>query len=191
MADGPKIFLDFPTDKIQGIRALQSLLELLPGATVGAGASSVLEYLAATFDLRYHVGTADGCRILRMNLDHRSPSCNVGPVSKPLMFPSGMFELLRRQWKTQRQTRFLFAGLMTQERKHWLEQNLAALLRRSAHHLRIVPNEQGRLSRLWNKLRGATLSDQELPDIGLSIRCSERGRRFPEKIWDTEYYEMM
>jgi hypothetical protein len=114
-------------------------------------------------------------------------------VQRPLVFPRAVFEYCRRLWAEERSIRFSFAGLVTKKRsvalKTWIKNSFPGLKV-------MLPKPKNRFLRLKDKLLKAVYQQQpsmihEFKSGDVVFWSSERGREFPIKAWDEQYYEML
>lgn len=121
---------------------------------------------------------------------HRTPETGIGDLSRPLIFPRAIVEYCRSLWGDKREIRYLFQGLVTSNRhaliNTWIERNIPGTRKR-------VSPEDGLFSRLQKKVYarvGFVYSRKKV--VGDLILCSSnRGRVFPVKGWDEEYFQTL
>lgn len=116
-------------------------------------------YLRQFYPVHYVIEDSDA-RVLDIELSHQEPYVKIGKHRQPLLFPDVMFKACRAAWPGQRNTDFLFAGLITPERKLLLKD--------------------------WQKQLKS-----KYPSSNIIVIDSRRGRDFPEKSWDQEYYDTL
>lgn len=139
-----------------------------------------IEYLQKYFKADIQTTGGKPVRSGFVHIDTLGPSTRIGPVTRPLIFPHEIVDYCRSLWVEERRLKFGFIGL-----SHW-----------------------GRIATLgkWHEQQfGAPLVHQNLAttdDLSQSVekamakpegsRCfvafSKRGRAFPMKVWDNDYY---
>jgi hypothetical protein len=117
------------------------------------------------------------------HFSHEVPSSRIGRLSRTLIFPHSIATSCRSMWQPKRQHKFGFTGLITEQRKEVLSEWLK--------HFR----KFGALSSilLWTWL-GISRKLTRISVDGhshLALDASRRGREFPTKCWDVEYYQLM
>lgn len=183
------------SSKIQEIRALHAMSELNFPLKVKQKDKLHFLRLMEVFNLKIEIcnddvntctGSVLSDSILR--IDHKSPRTYIGAIDKPLIFPQCMFEFLRSRWEPKRKYRVSFCGLMTQSRMNsinlWLMNVLKVKDQLSTP--RMFERVQRKLYSLIN--RDHTL----IKSFGdFHVLQSNRGRVFPVKAWDDEYYSFL
>lgn len=155
-------------DTLQLFRLMQALSETswhlhVPGQTVDRWE------IAQTHHLNPAVGVASGSEMNLTNIgvDHAAPRTFVGSLTSPLIFPESMISKLRSLWSDSRPIGVSFTGLITKQRKRtigsWVKKNSPRKGIRS------------RTSK-WGIV---------------SIQHSLRGRTWPQKAYDPEYFVEM
>ncbi len=180
--------LDGSFSLIQQIRLAHALAESSFVIAVPADQLDKFSVLRDTFGLALAAATAaDRSLTPFVTIDHQTPSTAVGCVIRPLIFPRAIVEHCRTLWPASRAHRYSFAGLVTDSRRALLEAWLAggasatpALTARTA----VGDFVRRRLIR-W---RGA---DRQRRIGDVTVWSSERGRRFPTKAWDEDYFRML
>lgn len=150
--------LDIPIHLIQSIRVYQALMELGLTLEVPSNYIPTFEYLRGYYPIKYKVDQKRSHK-LDVNISHSKPYVTLGHYRQPLLFPQRMFEYCSSFWARERNTDFLFLGLVTPERQKVLHE--------------------------WRRLINQKTSSK------IIIKNSERGRQFPNKAWDEDYYKMM
>jgi hypothetical protein len=163
------------TANLQVLRAAHAVAEAGHTLCVSSSDAPVIAYLAERFPLQWEVGKA---RTAFLEIDHATPRTTIGDVSRALIFPRGPLERCRKAWCI-RDHRFAFAGLMTAERLKLL----------SEWSLRSGGKALRQRGGFWRK-PSALISSTRLPPE-TKIWASTRGRTYPVKAWDDEYYRFL
>lgn len=151
--------VNIPSHLIQSIRIYQALMEAGLTLSISREQEAVFVYLRRFYPVHYVIEDPDA-KVLDIELSHQEPYVKIGKYRQPLLFPNAMFKVCRAAWPNQRNTDFLFVGLITPERK--------LLLRNWEKHIK-----------------------SEYPSSSIVAIDSRRGRDFPEKSWDQEYYDTL
>lgn len=189
-----QVGVNLPLDYIQTIRLCFALMESDYTICFPDSAQPILEYWNTWVPVRYQLGL-DGAPLLSdISFIHNQPLCKLGTLERPLIFPQAMVQLCRQKWAHPRPIRFLFCGLITPKRKHCLESWIQACFGRTDIAIATADVEYGRLKRLWKTLRDLlrpSTSDYVLDALGLRIFASLKGREFPAKVWDDDYFQQL
>jgi len=173
---------------IQQIRLVHALAESSFEVAVAAGELDKFSILRERFGLRLATARSeDPCLTPFIAIDHATPSTAVGAVVRPLIFPRAIVEHCRTLWPAARPHRYSFAGLLTDTRRALLEGWIA---RSPGGGSTLAPKTtfggfvRRQLVRWWGADRQRRLGD-------VTVWSSERGRRFPTKAWDAEYFQLL
>jgi hypothetical protein len=127
-------------------------------------------------------------------IDHREPSTRIGAVQRPLIFSPTLLAYCRGLWQPRRSIRFSFAGLVTPSR----HQALSRWMRRSFPEVAMpLPAvDEGLAAKLWARIRrrlGARPAPRSTRHVAGEVVfwSSTRGRHFPGKSWDDEYFRLL
>jgi hypothetical protein len=175
---------------IQELRVIHALGELSNiKINIHESDENKFQLLRHYFNMPYNLGFQDGIDILDIiEIDHSKPLTTIFSVSKPLIFPKIITNHLRNNWPKNRRYEYGFAGFMTPEREHIIEKWLfntrhkTYRLKRDTISFRIK-------RKLFYKLNINKPLLKRLDN--LFINSSIRGRVFPEKSWDIQYYNFM
>ena len=184
----PRWQLDGAFALIQQIRLVHALAESSFEVAVPAGELDKFSILRERFGLRLATArTEDACLTPFITIDHATPSTAVGAVVRPLIFPRAIVDHCRTLWPAARPHRYSFAGLLTDTRRALLEGWIA---RSPGGGSTLAPKSnfggfvRRQLVRWWGADRQRRLGD-------VTVWSSERGRRFPTKAWDAEYFQLL
>jgi hypothetical protein len=180
--------LDFPLRTIQSARLAQAIMESGHEIHLPEDPHGQFAHLRKYFPLSYETGDGAVASLTGVEIDHAGPRTKIGALERPLIFPHAIFDHCRAGWPDTRDVKFFFAGLVTAERARalqtWAQANGLALP---------VPRQEGRFGRWFRKkvLRAATLPTTKAESDGVVFWSSERGREYPVKAWDEDYYRAM
>ncbi|MDX2098792.1 MAG: exostosin family protein [Leptolyngbyaceae cyanobacterium bins.59] len=186
-----------PLEYIQMMRLCCALLESNFEIYFPVAAKPLLQYWSQYFPIQYHLGLEQVPLLHDLEISHTEPFCRLGTLKRSLIFPHGMVQWCRQEWQTDRPTQFLFCGLITEKRKRCLEGWIQACFGRNDVILPTQDVQYGKLKRLLTVLKKVrqgwhrSPSRYEIPELGLCISASQKGRQFPGKIWDDDYYRSL
>ena len=125
-----------------------------------------------------------------LKVSHPEPLTSIGSLSRPLIFPHVLTEYCHSLWSTKRKYRYSFVGLITPKRKclmnNWIKENITPR--------DVNVSYQGSLRfKIRQKLYSLVgLDDTQKIQAGdLLLWFSMKGRRFPIKAWDEEYFNIL
>lgn len=134
-----------------------------------------------------HIGAIDITN--RCGISHNNPLTSVGNLSRPLIFPSTITKYCRSIWANHRQFTYSFQGLVTNKREivigDWLRRNIS-------QHCQL-PNANSRFNRVRKRILSQIGIDYTIKKkMGdFLLWSSDRGRKFPIKAWDEEYFRVL
>lgn len=184
-----RLALFLPLDKIQTIRLASVLMESEYEICFPLAAQSVLEALARYFSIAYRIGTEDAVPLRDVAIAHGPlPESRIGRLSRPLLYPQAVVSRCRDKWLRERSIRFSFSGLVTPDRKRTLESWCRTCL---GQEVAITGSGDTYIRRLLRPFSVGRRKKRALAAIGLHLFTSDRGRVFPEKVWDDAYYNTL
>jgi hypothetical protein len=188
----PRIFVDLPFQLIQSLRLCHALSETNVDICVRGADVAKFQLLRERFNIEIDAATEGQVPLPRLRILHGAPRTEVGDIVRPLIFPRCIFDYCRSMWSEQRDITFLFSGLVTPARYDLLSAWLR--LQRSAYQLPSPPSSM--MNRLRRKILGTKFSTQYTDNISIGgelfhIASNKRGREFPLKAWDDEYFRTM
>jgi hypothetical protein len=174
-----------PISLIQQIRLAHALAESAFEIAVPAHELHKFAMLRERFDLQLAVARSDDPSLAPfIAIDHQAPATVVGSIARPLIFPLGIAQRCRELWAAKRSHRYSFAGLLTDNRQALLERWIDG----TAGPAPVRTHLGGFVRRQVIRWRGA---DQQRRIGDVTLWWSERGRRFPIKAWDEDYFRML
>jgi hypothetical protein len=136
--------------------------------------------------------------LAELNVDHATPVTRLGSIERPLIFPHAIVDYCQDQWQPRRDVRFSFVGLMTPERKLVIERWIRRSFPQSRVKLAVVsapsdrPGTRGhRFLRKLLGLRRRSVKVEKVHFDDVLVWSSNRGREFPIKAWDDEYWKVL
>ena len=185
----PRLQLDLSFALIQQIRLAHALAESDYAITVAAAELPKFSVLCERFGLR--LGDARPGDVALggfVSISHEAPSTAIGRLSRPLIFPCAIAERCRALWQASRPLRYSFAGLVTDERRRILQRWSDT----RADGARAAFAASSRLGRFVRRQLVRWRGHDRVRRIGdVTVWSSERGRRFPTKAWDDEYFDLL
>jgi hypothetical protein len=185
--------IELPLELIQALRLAHCLMESDYRVHIPAKHENKLLHLRDIFHLDYAIDNGNVPILPGLKLSHSEPFTEIGSIRRPLIFPHAALAYYRKLWPDRRDIRFSFAGLVTKQRRKALESWLTHSFPELKNKL---PTQKCMLFRLKDKLLQAvqwqsppTTHEVKLGDV--IFWSSDRGRKFPLKAWDAEYYKML
>jgi hypothetical protein len=184
----PRWQLDGPFALIQQIRLVHAVAESNVDIAVPEAELEKFSILRERFGLRLSAARpGDPSLAPFVRIDHESPSTALGALVRPLIFPRTIVAHCRTLWPATRAHRYSFAGLLTDSRRALLEAWIDG--RVGTPSTLVAKSSFGVfLRRQLIRWRGA---DRQRRIGDVTVWSSERGRRFPTKAWDEDYYRML
>lgn len=187
-----RIFVDLPFQLIQSLRLCHALSEAGFEICVREADVPKFQLLRERFNLEVSAAAQNHRPLPRLRILHDAPRTEVGGIVRPLIFPAAVFDYCRSIWREQRDITFLFSGLVTPARHDLLN----AWLRSQKSGRRLRSPAWTIVNRLKRKLLGAKTPMQYADSMLVGgepfhIASNKRGREFPLKAWDDEYFRTM
>lgn len=180
-----------PFHLIQGIRLAHALMESDHDIHVPREHDNKFAKLKEQFNVEYTSGTDGSVPVSQLRINHKEPVTEVGSISRPLIFPYAITRYCHSLWPEDRNIRVSFAGLITGKRRKVISEYCSNNFGNDAGAL---PDLNPVRHRVANRLRRAIGMDPASfsVEVGeLMLWSSLRGRHFPVKSWDDEYFQMM
>lgn len=187
-----RIFVDLPFHMIQSLRVCHALSETNVDICVREADVPKFQLLRERFNVEVHAATEGQATLPRLRILHDAPRTEVGDIVRPLIFPRGIFDYCRSMWPERRDITFLFSGLVTPARHDFLN----AWLRSQGSGYRLPSPPWSLMNRLRRKILGTKFPTEYGDNISVGgevfhIVSNKRGREFPLKAWDDEYFRTM
>ena len=174
---------------LQEIRAIQALSET--DHVVNIESSDVIKFarLKQFFNMSFISENKKGIDYTELiKTEHSKPLTSILSVSKPIIFPRAIANHLKDNWPEQRNRKISFSGKITNNRKTTLENWIKV-----SQDINVEIEVEGFLSRIKRKfLYLFGVNEFIFEQYGsLYVSSSTRGRFFPIKSWDDEYFDFM
>lgn len=176
--------LQLPFDYLQEIRLAHAVSESGYSVAIQSSDRIKFEQLEKVFGIKFPLQNEVVSLVTDIEIRHKGaiPQTRIGHLERPLIFPHAMLYHCRALWSDERPIDYCFLGLVTKARKKWL----SYILRK-------------KVSGFWGwlgKLRLQVILNNFLSKLGVSsgyvlVTATTRGRSFPGKSWDEEYYTYM
>ena len=174
---------------IQELRAIHAISELNIRINIDKTDEHKFELLKYYFNMKYSLGFKEGVDILEiLKIDHTKPLTSIYSVTKPLIYPKAIINNLRERWQKRRNFEFGFSGLLTSERKNIIENWLLNVSNKS-YNLNYETYTFKVKRKIFFKLNISKPLIKKFDKFYLS--SSNRGRVFPGKSWDDNYYNFL
>ena len=190
--------IDLDLNTIQAIRLVSAIAESDYLVHVKEEDYQIFEFLKMYFDFKVEAGVVGVPILTEVSINHKAPSCTIGSITKPLIFPRAVFDLCRSKWKTERKITYYFSGLLTDKRMSVLQKWISShstksKLRSHLNYLFIRIHNRLLQSKTMKVKKG--FASKLIIRLGngehLHLVSSTIGRNFPEKSWDDNYFNQM
>lgn len=174
---------------LQQIRLIQALSESDFKVSVDKSDQYKLEPIIKKFNAEFITDKPNGLDFRKItNIDHSVPVSSIGGLNRTLIFPRYICYYLRDNWKSKRKLEFSFSGLTTAKRKsvlrQWVDNNRNRNLVVSFNRKLPIRHSLRYLVRFKNLISTSK-------KLLVEINFSSKGREFPKKTWDSEYYDTL
>jgi hypothetical protein len=189
-----RLFIDISCDRLQEIRLIHALSEGSCDIIIHPKLESRFKLLKEKLGMKYQLGLEGDIRISEyLRISHEQPITAFSSLEKPLVFPMAMVNKCYSMWSENRETRYSFAGLITESRRElmreWVLRNFDSDL----------PDTNTSTKCWWTSLlpeRIKKLFPNKIIKIerkvgDLTFWSSNFGRSFPGKSWDDEYFKLL
>lgn len=177
-------------NQIQQIRLVHALAESDFAIAIPSSEDNKFSLLKDKFGVSFSHNHSKSIDITNhLQIVHSEPSTSIGSLSRSLVFPSVIPRHCRSMWLRERHFRYSFQGLITEKRKplieNWVRNNISSRCK--------LPDTKSRLYRLRKDFLSKIGIDYTIKkNIGdLLLWSSDRGRRFPIKAWDEDYFRVL
>lgn len=187
-----KLFFDTPIHLIQQVRLIHSLAETSIPICVPPSEYKKLEVLKRKFKIKSLQEKGDKEDMMSLSqfifFKHDIPITQVGNLSRNLIFPHQITRYCKTLWRKKRKYRFLFIGFLTAERKQLIDTWLYKNFPTAENTINLKDNFIFRVKRkIVLKFNLNINLHKKIGDF--VITSSIKGRSFPGKSWDENYYK--
>lgn len=190
--------VDLKLNTIQAIRMVSAITESDFLVHLNEEDCQIFDYLHKFFDIDVRAGVSGVPILNEISINHKEPSCTIGSITKPLIFPMAVFDLCKSKWKSERKFTFYFSGLITDKRarvlRNWILSHFRHKKFRNDLDFFFIKIMTRYVQSRTNLLKKG-VSGRYKVSIGkgeqLCLVSSTIGRNFPEKAWDDNYFNQM
>lgn len=175
---------------IQSIRAIHALMDTPHEVLIHPDHAQKFTALRKQFGVRYVV-TERRAPELDVIIDHSAPRTEIAGIQRPLIFSDSIFSHCRTLWEQDREISYSFAGLVTPRRREVLSAWMANSFPGSAAAFPTEPPRNTLLRRFATRLKGPSPRISRSTHGQVVLWSSSRGRHFPIKSWDEEYFRLL
>lgn len=176
-------------DLIQEVRIMHALSESKFQVSIPSKEEWKFKLLKKELGLKYVVDRTEGLRMKDLlKIDHSYPHTSIKNIRRLLIFPHSICTHLRQKWPSERKMKFTFCGQISTER----EKVLKSWIKKTDNLLEPnLPNSEKLLNKIIRKLPFFK-NFSRLNKYGETyIWSSARGRNYPYKAWDANYYNIL
>ncbi len=184
-----KFVFDKNIDLLQELRLIQAIAESEYQISVRPSEKHKFSPLEKKFGFLIGAKVKEGISLQEhIQLDHKTPETLLGEISKTLIFPHEIVHYCKTLWPPERKVTYSFTGWMSTKRKKELEKWTKDKL----HIHKTIHSHKEFLPKLREKISRSLGLSKPIPHNNkLAINNSGKGRKFPDKAWDEQYYLSM
>lgn len=190
--------IDLDLGTLQAVRMVSAIMESDYLIHIKEDNKHIFDYLQKFFDSKAIVGLSGVPVLDDLLIDHKTPNCSIGSITKSLIFPKSVFDLCKSKWKIERTIAYYFSGLLTDKRLTILRKWISSHSSQSKVHqlfdyllIRIHNHYVQYKTRRVSKGFASKLSIRTGKNEVLCLASSTIGRHFPEKSWHDDYFNQM
>lgn len=186
-----KIYLDLNLALIQNLRFIHALMESKYDVVISKEDTVKFRELKKLFNISYDQSFTNSTKVTDFEISHDKPLTRISTLERNLIFPHSIVNYCKRIWKDNREYKCSFAGLITEKRKEAINRYIQ-LYDKGISVDQI--NKDSLFISLINKIKNRLsitpeVKQKEIGDI--IFWSSTRGRTFPIKAWDDEYFQLL
>ncbi len=187
--------LNLPFNYIQSVRLAHAIMETNYQVCLVPEDQAKFSLLKQKFGAQYTITQRPTPVLSGLKISHSELKTSVGSIQRSLIYPHAIFDYCRELWPEHRNIRFVFAGLVTGSRRVFFEK----LLERNYPDAKFDLDQWIQPS-LWSRIKlklTQELGMQYTPKAvkhkcnDIVVWSSQRGRSYPIKAWDDEYFKLM
>ncbi|MEB3339825.1 hypothetical protein [Okeania sp.] len=187
--------LDLPFQLIQSIRLAHAIMETNYEVYLEPKDEEKFLWPKEKFGVRYKVNNELPPKLSGIVIVHSKPQTSIGFIERPLIFPHSIFAYSKSLWCQPRNIKFSFAGLITESRKDFFQRVIKLQYPQSQINWKRF-GKPNLFSRIKSKLEHKLGIQDRLKPIKFRYKdilfwSSKRGRNFPIKAWDDEYFRLL
>lgn len=185
-----KLHINMTFNLIQQIRLVHALTESKYSISIPTEEKFKFNAIKEYFGIQFVSNDSQSVDISScLNISHADPLTSIGQIVRPLIFPHSIAIYCRSLWEDRRKHRYSFQGLITDKRKKLLEDWIEDKLNKKV----CLSSQQNILSKLKTKTFSRIgIDTTRRRNLGeLLLWESDRGRKFPIKAWDDDYFRVL
>lgn len=175
---------------IQKLRLLHAIAEVSECLSLPSEEAKKLSLLAEKFSLPIAVDKPGFVIDQHLEVNHQVPWTAIGSLKRSLIFPHVILQYCKSNWAAERDIQFAFAGLVTAQRKKVIKSWLRNHLQETEVNKSIWRFEFICLRSKISCFSGFSYSIKSVIN-DVVFWSSNKGRKFPIKAWDDEYFKLM
>ena len=186
MNDDKRFSIDLNYNLIQSIRLIHSIFEVNNNLTIDRVHKKKFKLIKKNFNINLKYNDNSEYDISPyVEYSHKIPYIKIGNIKRTLIFPHGIVDNLKKRWLEKKYYDYSFIGIVNSSRKEiinkWLEEKFKITNVKKYH----IDNLKSKwINNLFTKKESQSFSE-------ILILSSKRGRRFPKKSWDNNYYNVL
>lgn len=186
MNNKKKFSVNLNYNLIQTIRLVQSLYEANNNLIISKIHKKKFRILEKNFDIKFNYNPESSYDISsHIKFSHKIPFIKIGNIQRTLIFPHKIINKLISSWYKNKIYDFAFVGIFTNSRKriinNWLNKSFGKKFILMGGLSYFVN------SKFYKKI--CKNNNYNIPKI--LILSSKKGRKFPKKSWDKNYYDIL
>ena len=187
--------LNLPFNYIQSIRLAHAIMETNYDIYIPREDENKFIPLKQKFGIKYKIITIPDSVPSEIKISHKEPKTSIGSINRSLIFPHQIFSYCKSLWSDNRNIQFSFAGLITENRKQFFRRFVKINYPDSKFNFKKLA-----LLELQSKFKSKIEHKIGVHNIPKAIKfkynkilfwSSERGRNFPVKVWDDDYFRLL
>jgi hypothetical protein len=187
-----RVFIDFKLKRIQDLRAIHAIDEAGFTIVVTNKQRFKLAFLKEKFNLYFEVSkNSKGIKLSELlYINHEMPQTGIAGLTKTLIFPIQIVTHCKTLWKNERAHEFTFAGLITKSRNELLSNWIKSNITNEKFDLPITNSFVNKWrNKIYNFFNFDSIVTKKINN--LIIWSSNKGRKFPVKAWDEDYFMLL
>ncbi|SES69039.1 exostosin domain-containing protein [Thalassotalea agarivorans] len=187
------IKLQKPFHLIQEIRLAHAITESRFNVEIPTSQQEKFSIFEETMGINFNQPTAESVDVAHlMSINHKDPKTSFGDIERTLIFPLAITNHCKTLWKEKRKNKYSFQGLVTDKRKKLLEHWISNNITKHIFSFDAPPSIKEKLTKIFFPVAVPKEGNIDVRKIGkLLLWSSDRGRNFPIKSWDNEYFKVL
>lgn len=189
------ISLDLAFNLIQSLRLAHAIMETNYDVYLLPEDENKFSILREKFGVEYKISNQLPGKVNNIKISHSQPQTSIGSIDRPLIFPHAIFNYCKSLWAENRNMRFTFAGLVTESRQEFFSKIIQLNYPKSSLNFNswirpsFFSSMQTKIEFKLGINNEEKITKRKYKDI--VFWSSKRGRKFPIKSWDDEYFKLL